>query len=112
MISRREFITLLGGAAAACPLAARAQQSAERTRHIGVLMNLASDDREGQTRLAVFQEGLQQLGWIEGRNVRLDIRWAAGDAERFRIYAMELVTLAPDLLLAASGAAVPPLLRA
>ena len=85
---------------------------AERMRLIGVLMNLAADDREGRARLAAFQDGLLQLGWIEGRNVRLDIRWGAGDAERFRAYSTELVALAPDLILAASGTAVPPLLRA
>ena len=78
---RREFITLLGGAAAAWPLAARAQQP-ERMRRIGVLMNLAADDPEAQARLAAFQQGLQQLGWTDGRNVRIDSRWAAGDAER------------------------------
>jgi putative ABC transport system substrate-binding protein len=110
-MNRREFITLLGGAAVAWPLATRAQEG-ERMRRIGVLMNLAADDREGRARLAAFQNGLQQLGWIEGRNARFDIRWAAGDAERFRTYATELVALAPDLILAASGAAVPPLLRA
>jgi putative tryptophan/tyrosine transport system substrate-binding protein len=107
---RREFITLLG-AAAAWPLAARAQQS-ERMRRIGVLMNLAADDAEGQARLAAFLRGLQQLGWIEGRNAHLDIRWGAGDAERFRRYAAELVALAPDLILAASGSTMPPLLHA
>ena len=73
---RREFITLLGGAAAAWPLAARAQQ-AERMRRIGVLMNLAADDPEGQARIAAFLQGLQQLGWTDGRNVRIDYRWAA-----------------------------------
>ena len=73
---RREFITLLGGAAAAWPLAARAQQP-ERVRRIGVLMNLAADDPEGQARLAAFVQGLRQLGWIDGRNVRIDTRWAA-----------------------------------
>jgi putative ABC transport system substrate-binding protein len=107
---RREFITLLG-AAAAWPLAARAQQG-ERMRRIGVLMNLAADDAEGQARLAAFLRGLQQLGWIEGRNAHLDIRWGAGDAERFRRYAAELVALAPDLILAASGSTMPPLLHA
>ena len=75
-------------------------------------MNLAVVDREGRARLAAFQDGLLQLGWIEGRNVRLDIRWGAGDAERFRAYSSELVALAPDPILAASGTAVPPLLRA
>src|SRR5262249_39409217 len=110
-MKRRHFITLLGSAAAAWPIAAHVQP-AEPMRRIGVLMNLAPDDREGQSRLAAFQEGLQQLGWIEGRNVRLDIRWAAGDAERFRTYSTELVALAPDVILAASGTTVPPLLRA
>ena len=97
-MKRREFITLLGGAAAAWPWAVRAQQP-ERIRLLGVLMNLAGDDREGRARLAAFQDGLLQLGWIEGRNVRLDIRWGAGDAERFRAYSSELVALAPDLIL-------------
>jgi putative tryptophan/tyrosine transport system substrate-binding protein len=108
---RREFIMLLGGAAAAWPLAARAQQ-AERMRRIAVLMNLAADDAEGQARLATFRQGLQQLGWIEGRNAHLDVRWGAGDAERFRRYAAELVALVPDLILAASGSTMPPLLHA
>jgi ABC-type uncharacterized transport system substrate-binding protein len=107
---RREFIALVGGAAA-WPLAARAQQG-ERMRRIGVLMNLAADDAEGQARLAAFLRGLQQLGWIEGRNAHLDIRWGAGDAERFRRYAAELVALVPDLILAASGSTMPPLLHA
>jgi putative ABC transport system substrate-binding protein len=102
---RREFITLLGGAAAAWPLSARAQQS-ERVRRIGVLMNLAADDREGRARLAAFQQELQQLRWIDGRNARIDIRWGAGDAERYRTYAAELVALAPDVILAATTAAV------
>ena len=78
---RREFITLLGGAAAAWPVAARAQQ-AERMRRIGVLMTLAADDPEVQARLAAFLQGLRELGWTVGRNVRIDIRWAAGNAER------------------------------
>jgi DNA-binding LacI/PurR family transcriptional regulator len=77
VIRRREFITLIGGAAAAWPLAARAQQG-ERIRRIGVLMNLAADDPAGQVRLAAFVQGLQQLGWAEGRNMRIDARWAAG----------------------------------
>src|SRR3954453_13142942 len=110
-MKRRGFVTLLGGTAVAWPLAARAQQ-AERMRLIGVLMNLAADDREGRARLAAFQDGVLQLGWIEGHNVRLDILLGAGDAGRFRAYSTELVALAPDLILAASGTAVPPLLRA
>jgi len=96
---RREFITLIGGAAAAWPLAARAQQ-AERVRRIGVLMSLGANDAEGQARLAAFLQGLQQLGWIDGRNVRIDTRWGAGDADRTRRYAAELVALAPDVILA------------
>ena len=99
-MKRREFITLLGGAAAAWPLAARAQQ-AERMRRIGVLMALAADDPEGQARLAAFVQGLQQLGWTDGRNVQIDYRWGAGDAERIRRYAAELAALAPDVILAA-----------
>jgi putative ABC transport system substrate-binding protein len=86
---RREFITLLGGTAAAWPLAARAQ--GDRVRRIGVLYNLAADDLEGQARLAAFLQGLQQLGWTVGRNLQIDTRWAAADAERFRRYAAELV---------------------
>jgi putative ABC transport system substrate-binding protein len=82
---RREFITLLGGAAA-WPLAAWAQQG-ERVRRIGVLMNVAADDPEGQARLTAFVQGLQQLGWTDGRNVRIDYRWGGGDADRIRRYA-------------------------
>jgi putative ABC transport system substrate-binding protein len=97
-LTRREFITLLGSAAA-WPLAARAQQ-AERMRRIGVLMNRAAHNPEGQARLAAFQQTLQQLGWSEGRNVRIDIRWGADDVERERRYAAELIALAPDIILA------------
>src|SRR5262245_60659575 len=98
-IGRRELLAALGGAAAAWPLAARAQQG-ERMRRIGVLMGIAADDPAGQVRLAAFLQGLQQLGWTEGRNVRIDIRWGAGDAERNRALATELVALAPDVILA------------
>jgi hypothetical protein len=101
-MKRRGFIALLGGAAAAWPLAARAQQG-ERIRRIGVLHSLASDDSEGQARLTAFVQGLQELGWTDGRNVRIDYRWAAGDAERARRYAAELVALAPDVILAHGG---------
>jgi len=83
------------------PHAARAQQG-ERMRRIGVLMNLAADDPEGQTRITAFVQGLQQLGWTEGHNVRIDYRWGAGDAEHFRRYAAELVALAPDVILASN----------
>jgi putative ABC transport system substrate-binding protein len=109
--NRRQFITLLGGAAMAWPLAARAQQP-ERVRRIGVLMNLAADDREGKARLAAFVDGLEQSGWNNGRNLRLEIRWGAGDGDRFRQYATELVALAPEVILAGSGATMPALRRA
>jgi len=111
MSSRRAFITLLGGAAAAWPLAARAQQP-ERMRRIGVFMPLAADDKQAQARLAAFLQGLQELGWTDGRNVRIDYRWAAGDAERIRRYAVELAALAPDVILAGGAAVVPSLLQA
>ena len=106
-VKRREVITLLG-AAAMWPLAARAQPG-ERMRRIGVLMNLAADDPEGQTRLVAFVQGLQQLGWTVGRNMRIDTRWAAGDAERIRKYAAELVALSPDVIFTAGGPTVGPL---
>jgi ABC-type uncharacterized transport system substrate-binding protein len=110
-MKRREFIWLLGGAAAAWPLAARAQQG-ERVRRIGVFMPLAADDPESLARVGAFLQGLQALGWTDGRNVRIDYRWAAGDAERIRRYASELVALAPDVILAGGGAVVPSLLQA
>jgi putative tryptophan/tyrosine transport system substrate-binding protein len=101
---RRAFITLLGGAAAAWPLAARAQQP-DRMRRIGVLMSVA-DGPEGKARLGAFLEGLQQLGWTDGRNVRIDQRWGAGDAERARKYAAELVALGADVILASGDHSV------
>src|SRR6266496_3065575 len=104
---RREFITFLGGAAVAWPLAVRAE--GERIRRIGVLMNLAADDAEGQARLAAFVQDLQQLGWTDGRNVRIDYRWAAGNPENYRKYAAELVALSPDVILAPGGALAPML---
>jgi putative tryptophan/tyrosine transport system substrate-binding protein len=110
-VRRREFITLLGGAAAVWPLAARAQQS-EPMRRIGVLMATAADEPESQARLAAFLQGLQQLGWTDGRNVRIDYRWSAGDAARLRRDAAELVALAPDVVLAGVGATATTLLEA
>jgi putative tryptophan/tyrosine transport system substrate-binding protein len=104
MMKRRDFITLLGGAAAAWPVAARAQQG-ERVRRIGVLMHLAADDPEGQARFAAFLRGLQQLGWTDGRNVRVETRWGANNADRGR-YAAELVALAPDVILASTTPAM------
>ena len=109
-MKRREFITLLGGAAAAWPLAARAQQG-ERMRRIGVLMHLAPDDLEGQSRLAAFLQGLQQLGLTDGRNMRIDTRWGASDADRRR-YAAELVAFAPDVILASTSLAMVALQHA
>jgi putative ABC transport system substrate-binding protein len=98
-VRRREFISLLGGAAATWPLAARAQQ-ADRMRRIGVLMGWAESDREGEARVAAFREGLQKLGWAEGRNIRIDTRWATPrDAELRQRFAKELVALQPDLIL-------------
>src|SRR5262249_37489593 len=111
MIRRREFITLLGGAAAAWPVAARAQQS-ERARRIGVLMPLAADDPEGQTRLGAFLQELQQLGWRIGSNLRIDHRWGAGNVAAMREYASELVALTPDVLLGPGTTPVGPLLEA
>ena len=103
---RREFLGVVGGGAiAAWPLAAHAQQ-AERVRRIGVLMSLAADDREGQVRIAAFVQGLQQLGWTDGHNVQIDTRWGAGDDDRARRYAAELVALAPDVILASGGSVV------
>jgi len=110
-MNRREFITLLGGAAVAWPLAARAQQG-ERMRHIGVLTAGAADDPVLQERNAAFLQALQQLGWTVGRNLRIDYRWPGGDAERVRKYASELVALAPDVILASGTANVGPLLQA
>ena len=109
-LKRREFITLLGGAAATWPLAARAQQ-AERMRRIAVLMNNAEDDPEGQARVRAFHQAMNDLGWTDGRNVRIDIRWAAGDADRFRAHAAELVGLGPDVIVANSNIAVTAVQR-
>jgi putative tryptophan/tyrosine transport system substrate-binding protein len=108
---RREFITLLGVGAAAWPLAAGAQPR-ERLRRIGVLINAAAEDPAAQSRLTAFLQELAQLGWTEGRNVRIDIRWAAGDAERTRKHAAELVALAPDLILTAGSPTTGPVLQA
>jgi putative tryptophan/tyrosine transport system substrate-binding protein len=107
-LRRREFITLLGGAAAAWPLSARAQQR-ERIRRIGIITPLVADDPEAPVRIAAFLTGLEQLGWVDRRNVRLDYRWTAGDPERRRKYAEELVALAPDIILAEGGSQVAAL---
>ena len=106
---RREFITLLG--AAAWPLAARAQPP-DRVRRIGVLMSTAADDAQGQAYSAAFAQGLQQLGWEVSRNVRIDYRWGAGDTDRFRRYAAELVALGPDVILGTAASIVADLQQA
>jgi putative ABC transport system substrate-binding protein len=108
---RRQFITLLGGAAAVWPLAARAQQP-ERMRRVGVLTNIAPDDPQSVARLAAFTQSLRQLGWTDQLNVRIDFRWGAGDVQRVRRYATELVDLAPDVILAHGGTTVGPLQQA
>ena len=106
---RREFIALLGGAAAEWPLAARAQ---ERLRRVGALMNLPADDQEAQLYMAAFQQGLQGLGWSIGRNLRLDHRWGPLDPEHLRQRAQELVALAPDVMIVAGGGAAEAVQRA
>src|SRR6516225_5485595 len=107
---RREFIALVGGCVGASTLAVRAQQP-ERIRKIGVLMNLSSEDPEGQARVNAYAQALQKLGWIEGTNVRTEMRWAANNPDRFRRYSEELVALAPDVILASGNASVVALQR-
>ena len=106
---RRDFISLVGGTLA-WPLTARAQQR-EKMRRIGVLLNNAADDPESQRRMTALVQGLQQLGWTDGRNVRIEARWGAGDAERLRKNAAELVALAPDVVVAEGSASLGPLLQ-
>ena len=108
---RREFIGLIGGAAAAWPIAGRAQQS-ERKRRVGVLMGLAEDDPQAQDRIMAFEHGLQQLGWTTGRNLQIDYRRGGGDTDLTKKYAAELVALEPDVILASGGSVVGALLQA
>jgi len=108
-MTRREFITLIGGTAAAWPLAARAQ--GDRIRRLGVLMSTGERDPETQLRVGAFREGLQKLGWAEGRNLQIDYRWGAGSIERTRTYAAELVALKPDVILGAPASAAVALHR-
>jgi putative ABC transport system substrate-binding protein len=110
-VRRREFITLLGGAAAGWPLAARAQQP-ERMRRVGVLLNTAADDMVFQARVGAFLQGLALLGWTIGHNVRIEVRWSGGKADETRRYATELAALAPDVILAHGVSSVRPLLQA
>jgi putative ABC transport system substrate-binding protein len=110
-VNRRALIALFGGAAAAWPLAARAQQP-DRMRRIGALMYLAADDPDSPARVAAFARALQELGWTEGRNIRIDYRWGAGDLDRVRRYAADLVALSPDVILVSSGSALAALQNA
>ena len=105
---RREFITLLGGAAASWPLAARAQQQ-EQMRRIGVLVGLAEDDPETKARLGGFQQGLAKLGWSEGRNISVEYRFARASPDQIKVHAKELVALKPDVILAHSTSVVAAL---
>jgi putative tryptophan/tyrosine transport system substrate-binding protein len=107
---RRDFITLVGGIAAAWPLAARGQQT-RAIRRVGILMAIAESDPEGQARVRAFHRAMNDLGWADGRNVRIDVRWASGDADRFRTYAAELVGLGPDVIVANSNIAVTAVQR-
>ena len=107
---RREFILLLGGSVAGWPLVVRAQQP-ERMRRIGVLMASAADDSDSQARIAGLLQGLQQLGWVDGRNVRIDIRWATTNPDEIRKHAAELVATAPEVVVAAGTVTVAPLLQ-
>jgi putative tryptophan/tyrosine transport system substrate-binding protein len=109
-VKRRAFITLLGGAAAAWPLAARAQQR-EHMRRIGVIMNYAETDPEGQVRLSALREGLRKLGWADGSNIRIEHRWAAGKEDRMQAYATELIGLSPDAMVANSTLMIAVLKR-
>ena len=110
-MKRREFITLLGGAAAAWPVGARAQQR-ERMRRIGVLLSAAANAPEAQPRIIAFVQGLAQLEWNVGHNVQIDLRWGGGNADDIHKYAVELAALAPDVILASSTAAVAALMQA
>src|ERR1035437_10145276 len=110
-MQRREFITLIGGAAVAWPLGARAQQP-ERLRRIGVLTPGAADEPENKVRIAAFLLGLRELGWTDGTNVQIVYRWSGGNAADARKYASELAALAPDVILATGGAGAGPMLQA
>ena len=107
-MQRRQFIAGFGGAAVTWPLLARAQQR-EQIARIGVLMSAAAEDPEGQSRFAAFRQALQKLGWTEGQNVRIDVRWAAADAALERKFATELVSLTPDVILATASPTVAAL---
>src|SRR5262245_56642813 len=109
-MKRRDFISLIGGAAVAGPLAARAQEPG-RLRRIGVLLALVDSDPEGPPRIAAFQRELESLGWTAGRNIQIEYRWARGDAERFRTHAAELVAMSPDVVVAHTSPSATALAR-
>jgi putative ABC transport system substrate-binding protein len=109
-MQRRNFITLLGGVAVTWPLAARSQLG-ERVRRVGMLLPATVNDSEYPMLVNAFVRGLEQLGWIDGRNIRIDIRWAGGGADTNRRYAEELVALAPDIIMASGNASAGPLLQ-
>src|SRR5436190_10003307 len=111
-MKRREFITLLGGAAAAWPFAARAQQTGERLRRVSVLMLYPENDPEGQIRADAFRQGLENLGWIVSRNIQIEYLWGVGDAEWARAAAADLLRLAPDVILANGSSVVRPMQQA
>jgi putative ABC transport system substrate-binding protein len=111
MIRRREFITLLGGAAAAWPVATRAQQP-ERVRRVGVLMGYSESDPEPHRWIEALMQGLQQQGWIEGRTIGIEYRWATGNVERMRFQAAELVAFKPEVILVASSPALTAIMQA
>jgi ABC-type uncharacterized transport system substrate-binding protein len=110
-VKRRAFILAFAGAAAAWPLAARAQQP-ERMRRVGVLIATAAEDPDSQASVTAFAQGMQESGWIVGRNVQVEYRWGAGDADRVRQFATELAALAPDVIVTSGASTMPPLLRA
>src|SRR6516225_3841461 len=110
-IRRRDFLAALGSTALIWPPSTRAQQR-PRLRRIGVLMNLPADDPESLTRIGGFLQGLQELGWADGRNVRIDYRWGANNPDRYREYASELIAFAPDVILAFGAEVVRALQRA
>jgi len=108
---RRDFIKAIAGSSVAWPLVTEAQQS-QKMRRLSVLMSTAADDQESMARYTAFLQGLQELGWTDGRNVRIDVRWGAGDAERTRKYAAELVALAPDAIMVSGSISLGQLIKA
>ena len=107
---RRDFITLVGGAAAGWPLAARAQQP-DRVRRLGVMTDTAENNPEGQARVAALRQRLRELGWLEGRNLKVDYRWSESNIEHARAYAAEIVALDPDVIFALANSQLAPLSR-